>query len=229
MIFFAVSAGFMAENYRERLKEKEQVHKYIESMVSDLRFDIAMFDSTTKESNLGRRMIDNLFQLLKSKSKNTSEIYYLAKASLLNSDAYYPNTKTFDQMKSSGSLRLIRQENILDSITSYYQKTKIFEIEASALYEKGRHVWIFDEKLFDGIVFQTIVKTQRGEYYSSDYDRPKDNPPLLSDDPGVINSVIMSYHCAYGNLQNNEIIAAWAEAQARRLVELLEKEYELTY
>jgi len=108
MIFFAFSAGFIAENMRENYNEKEQAHKYMQSMIDDLKSDIIMFDSTFTWNKFSRDMTDNLIKLLKENSENTNEIYFLARDITAQSDAYYLNTKTFDQLKSSGGLRLIQ-------------------------------------------------------------------------------------------------------------------------
>jgi len=227
MIFFAVCAGFLAERFREELKDKEHLHKYIVSMVADLKSDIMMFDSTMTENAESRRMTDSLISLLKTKSKNTSEIYYLARTIPLKRDSYYPNTKTFDQLKSSGGLRLIEQENILDSITSYYQALKWFDVEGSNLYQASEHVFVADERLFDGMVFQKMLKTMKSGSYSSDFEKPFGNPPLLTSDLISINSVIMSYHalCSVSLVMEDE--SKISRSQAKRLVTLLEKEYNL--
>jgi hypothetical protein len=227
MIFFAVTAGFMAESYRERLKDKEQIHKYMESMVTDLNSDIIMYDSTMKENATSRELADKLIPLLKGKSKNTSEIYYLARRLTVVTDLYYPNTKTFDQLKSSGGLRLIDKENILDSITSYYQSLKWYDAEGAILDGQLEHIFISNERLFDGAVFQKMIKTLKGGFYSSDFEKPQDNPPLLSADPIVINSVIMSCHALYSVTLLMEGQAMESKAQAKRLADLLEIEYKL--
>lgn len=227
MIFFAVTAGFMAESYRERLKDKEQIHKYMLSMVADLNSDIVMYDSTMKENATSRELIDKFFPLLKDKSENTSEIYYLARRLTMVTDWYYPNSKTFEQLKSFGGLRLINKENILDSITLYYESLKWFNSEGAILDDELKHIYLSNEKLFDGAVFQKMIKTLKGGFYSSDIERPQDNPPLLSEDPIVINSVIMSCHALYSVTLVMEVQARKSKAQAKKLAELLEKEYKL--
>jgi hypothetical protein len=134
-------------------------------------------------------------------------------------------TKTFDQLKSSGSLRLIDHENILDSITSYYQSLKWYDSEGALLDDALKHIFISNEKLFDGAVFQKMIKTIKVGFYSADFEKPQDNPPLLSADPIVINSVIMSCHLLYSTTLIMERQVMKSKAQAKRLEDLLDIEY----
>src|SRR5678810_714390 len=41
MLFLAVFCGFLAENYRETIINKEKAHHYIQNMVADLKADTA--------------------------------------------------------------------------------------------------------------------------------------------------------------------------------------------
>jgi hypothetical protein len=44
MIFLAVTLGFFAENIRESIKDKNQLHEYVQSMVNDLQSDTVMYN-----------------------------------------------------------------------------------------------------------------------------------------------------------------------------------------
>ena len=46
MIFLAVTMGFFAESLRENINNKERLHNYIQSLVSDLKSDLSMYDSS---------------------------------------------------------------------------------------------------------------------------------------------------------------------------------------
>lgn len=45
LIFLAVTMGFIAENMRERISDKEQVQRYMQSMVDNLKSDGEMYRS----------------------------------------------------------------------------------------------------------------------------------------------------------------------------------------
>ena len=127
MIFLAVTMGFFAESLRENINNKERLHNYIQSLVSDLKSDVAMYDSSIAFNNSHKEMIDSIIVGLNEPKKDLRKVYLMARQLTLGSSVVSPSTKTFEQIKSSGDMRLIRQQSIADSIGIYYQWTKKFD------------------------------------------------------------------------------------------------------
>ena len=103
MIFLAVTLGFFAENIRESIKDKKQLHEYIESMVNDLQSDTSLYHSAV-EYNLSKcRIIDSIIQSLSDndKSSNNVHLYLLVRQLTMGTFVISTTPKTFDQMKSS--------------------------------------------------------------------------------------------------------------------------------
>ena len=122
MLFLAVSLGFYAENTREKILHKKEVKTQLVSMLSDLKSDISLFDSVTDRNSYGATMADSLVELLHSDVTNTSDIYFAARIVTANLGYYYTNSKSFDQLKTAGLLRYIKNKELLDSIGSYYTR-----------------------------------------------------------------------------------------------------------
>ena len=222
MIFIAVTLGFFAENLREHIKDNKEVRQSMQSLESDLKSDVAMYDSSIAINIKNCNMIDTLISLL-SQKKETGKIYFLARKLTTGAGIFTPDSKTFEQLKSTGGLRLIENQKNLDSINAYYQLLKYFDFWSNLQRQRINDVVAGNDKLFDGTVFFSIYK----ELEKSDMQIPQDNPPLLSNDPLVINSIVIHYQYLYGILKIINRKAAEASKQANMLANLLQKEYHL--
>ena len=229
MIFLAVTLGFFAENLREHIKEKAVIQNNMESMIADLQSDVAMYNSTLTANQFSDKRTDTLITLLKKDRTSTSEIYFLARFITANNQNYSPITKTFDQMKSSGTLKLIEPSRLLDSISEYYQSLQYFPGVNNLQNQKLTDIHLANSQLFDGYTFQNmfiVVPTKFG-FVKGEIKMPEGNPPLLSDNFKAINSVIMAYHYLYSVTEVNNNAAIIRKENANRLINLLIKEYDL--
>jgi len=229
MIFIAVTLGFFAENIREKIKDNDEIRSDMRSMTEDLQSDADMFGSYVTWNHFSDQRIDTFINLLKQERSNTSEIYFLARYITANNNTFTPGTKTFDQMKSSGALKLIRPRWLLDSISSYYQSLQFFPGTNDLQNQKLNDIHLVNSQLFDGSVFQKmlhIAQTKNG-FTERDVAKPEGNPPLLSDNFIVINSIITAYHYLYAVTEVNNSAAAICRQNAQRLMNLLKKEYNL--
>jgi len=225
MIFLAVTLGFFAENLREQVKDHKQLHQFIQSLNQDLQDDVAMYDSSISINQNNCRMIDTLISLMREK-KEPGKIYVLARILTLGHGIFTPNNKTFEQLKSSGGLRLIENQNNLDSINSYYQLLKYFDYWANLQRQRINEVIEGNDKLFDGVVFFSIYKMidKSGTVDESMFSSA---PALITNDPFIVNGIIMHYQYLYGLLKIIDKKAAEASLEAKRLSSLLKKEYNL--
>jgi hypothetical protein len=120
MLFLAVFLGFIAENIREHSVNKEIEKRNVESFVSNLREDSA---SLIVSIEVNKNRLIFLDSLLVLKSSDLPDhifrqrfIYYMLKLGYLN--YFLSNGSTFEQMRSSGTLRLLSHD-VLDSILKY--------------------------------------------------------------------------------------------------------------
>src|SRR5258708_33935340 len=60
MLFLAVFAGFLAENQREHIIEKNRAHKFLQSMLLDVRTNITNLDSLIGQDNIYLKNYDTL-------------------------------------------------------------------------------------------------------------------------------------------------------------------------
>ena len=81
MLFFAVFAGFLAENIREHLVEKNRENEYIQSMIADMKSDIKQLDSLNESRRIKQQMIDSILIILDSPNPDLygNQLYYFAR------------------------------------------------------------------------------------------------------------------------------------------------------
>jgi hypothetical protein len=226
MIFLAVTLGFIAENVREDISDSAHANEYVHSMISDLKNDVSMYKANDSINNVYCNMIDTIFTLLKSNT-NRGEIYYLARRlTMLGSMGQSINTKTYLQMTSTGTFRLIKQQSVADSIGVYYQFIKLFDNWSELHRARVNNLIFLNDKLFNADVFFSIYKA-----IGSDNDSLQkilqSNPAFMTNDAHEINTVTMQYQYYYGflKLMNNRMSVALKQAEA--LIMLLEKEYHI--
>ncbi|HEY4874211.1 MAG TPA: hypothetical protein VIH86_01435 [Puia sp.] len=227
MIFLAVTMGFFAESLREKISDNKQADEYVYSMESDLKNDVGMYDMFDS-LNLGYcKMIDTVFLLMKNSNSNTGKIYYLARK-LTMMGSYIPslNAKTYLQMTSTGAFRLIRNRKVADSIALYYQLIKAFDYWADLQRTRVNNLIATNDKLFSADAFLSIYKAI--EFGSDSLEHViQSNPPFVSKDVKDVNAVMMHYQYFYGFLKLMNGRVSLASAQAKKLITLLEKEYDL--
>lgn len=228
MIFIAVSLGFLADNFREQLKNKEEIQENMQSLLADLQSDVHYFDIAIEGNSYSYKAVDTLLDLLHNDLSNTAQIYTHARAVTANINSYYTNDKTFELMKSSGLLKLIRPRNLLDSLGVYYvafqsltQQNEITLLKLDAVH-KGNSV-MFDTYTFS----QMNVKYDRFNQGHTQVETPQGQPPLLTTDRKTINDVALNYYYLNATQQFGVRGAERQRALAIRLIEAIKKEYHL--
>ena len=119
MLFLAVFAGFLAENWREHYIEHARAKVLAGSLYNDLKMDTSQLHTILSFTNARNNHIDSLTELLQHKPGDwndttfTTHIFWLVRY-----QAFERSRSTFDQLKSSGSLRYFDQE-IVQLLNNY--------------------------------------------------------------------------------------------------------------
>ncbi len=134
MLFLAVLCGFLAEWRFEHMIENHREKEYIESIVVDISADAKQADSLAIILDKTIQKVDTLLNVLASDSatKQGNKIYKLWGKTMGFPD-FIQNDRTIQQLKSSGSLRLIRQKGVSDKIMEYDQKVRLIDITQNNL------------------------------------------------------------------------------------------------
>jgi hypothetical protein len=234
MLFLAVFAGFLAENQREHISEKNKEKQYLKSLWLDLQQDTATLRSDSSEIVESSKRIYTLIRLLKSSDRNNfaCEIYKLAITIPFSiaGRAPQPNRKTFEQLKSSGNLRLILNNELLDRIGVYYQGYDQLMAggPGQMLFQNKHDLYLFTYELFDMTVFSRMLQAHdKPSVNMFDKDSCIEKPVILSNDPMVINKICSRYY--YMVMTERAVLAqAWIPrflSEAEWLLKELQREY----
>jgi hypothetical protein len=229
MLFLAITLGFYAENLREGIKNKEEINLNMLSIVSDLRADIKHFDSVLDRNQFGYTMADSLIKLLHSDLSNTGEIYYYARSVTSNVGYFYSNSKTFEQMKTAGLLKLIRPRSLLDSIGTYYVSFEWLTNQSDLMRMKLDEIHKGNKDLFDGYVFYQMMNVDLGNFNGTHLiiNKPQGHPALLSTEFDKVNAVSLNYHYYSTTVKFYCRTAVIQRALALRLIQLISEKYQI--
>ena len=222
MLFLAVFCGFLAENQREHMVEKKREKEYIISFIEDLKTDTAgirrVLSSLTKRRAV---MLDSLMILLESKKIKgyESQLYFFAR-SLQRSTPFRSNDRTISQLKNSGSFRLIRNKQAVDSIISYDKMLESIYGNQEGESEERKNLYPVLSEMFSPFVFDKMLQ-------GPGIKRPPDNPSLSSYDPKLQRELAFSVHQLKGSLQIITTTLERLSAKAINIMAFLKKEYRL--
>ena len=222
MLFLAVFLGFVAENVRENVTDRKKENEFMKSLVKDLESDTLTYADYAKNNAAIYASIDTLTAIMNGSERNTqlSKIYFLARTLSLKLLLHFPTTRTYDQMKSSGQLRLIHKSEVADSIGSYYNSLQIMNSFNDVLLTHDYDYMRLMGKVFNAGILLKILKERK---------EPSDHQPvkLLTEDPVTINELLTAAQYIYGTLQLAQNITLQRKHTAENLIQQIKQEYHL--
>ena len=221
MIFLAVTLGFIAENIREYNDDKGKEKVYMENVLDDLKADTTIYNSYAKNNKILFESIDTLIQLIKSPElkQHVGKLAYAARMILPKYKALYITDRTYEQMKSSGDLRLISNKQVANGISSYYYSVIDLKKYNDAAFTWGSDFGNEMGKIFDAELLLKIIKLNEEQSAA-----PND---LLTDDRTTLNELATSAQYLYGAFLLAEKIGNERNIAAQNLIGLIKKEYHL--
>ena len=202
MLFLAVFCGFLAEYQLEHKIEKDREKQY---SISFKYF-----------SN-----IDSLMMLMKSadRDKHLNRIYYLERAATMNVNNFLSyNSRTYEQMKHSGHLRLIRNQQVADSISAYYFSLQAIDLQNNIIKDRISEYMQGAGKVFDAQILFQIFKTKQAPII--------DSLKLITNNAQEINMFLTNAQYYYGARKLQQEGCNERAKRAQRLLELMRKEYD---
>jgi hypothetical protein len=127
MLFLAVFCGFLAENQREHMVEHQREKQYMASLLSDLSADTATLGNSIPLKLRRIGAIDSVFIFFNEHpDAKTISGQLFRTIRRTNFDArFIRNVITINQLKNAGGMRLVRDKQIADSISSYDQRCEV--------------------------------------------------------------------------------------------------------
>jgi len=224
MLFLAVFCGFLAENQREHFIEHKRETQYIKSFIEDLKSDTGNYNRQIRFRTISQKRADSLiiFLLSPERNKHVDSIYVCVER-VGRGNLFLYNDRTIQQLKNSGSMRLIRNQVASDLILQYDQLVRDMqhnELIREEILTRFREISSY---ILDAAIFYSMADTA-SEISSK---RPKGNSKLFSDNPETINRL-----CYWANrfrIINRQVIVNQTDLKnsAIRIMEFLRKVYKL--
>lgn len=163
MLFLAVFCGFIAENAREHVADREKEHQYMSSMVRDIANDTLELQRVLRINQKIIKKIDTLLRLIKSPPSDSvnQNIYkytnYVSVYVLFNG-----SNGTMTQLKNAGGLRLIRDTAAVNRIAEYDSENELTREQGGAYKKSSLEMLVFLTQMVD---FSAVGANKASGYY----------------------------------------------------------------
>jgi len=147
MLFLAVFAGFLTENKREHIVEKNRAHQFLQSMLLDVRDNMKHLDSLTLQDRAIIANHDSLVNWLLADSATIDRAAFSRKMGAVWIRNFLVRKETYEQMKSSGSLRYVGNIDFLREMMNYDIATS-FAQSRNQDYERKYYTELFIPALY---------------------------------------------------------------------------------
>jgi hypothetical protein len=221
LLFLAVFLGFVAENIRENKIDKETERVYMQNMLYDLQADTTIYSDYFSRTEVIYDLVDTIVVEIKKPAleRNISRLVYSARILTAKWKQITLVTRTYEEMKSSGHLRLIQNKEISGKVSSYYNS--LAELDT---YNNVGIIWSNNyaqamAKLFDGAALLEIIKKKKKIDLTAE--------AVISEDKIAINELLTSAGYFYGAISLSNNVATNRRKDAQKLIELIKTEYHL--
>jgi len=147
MLFLAVFAGFLAEYQLEHQIEKERAEKYLQSMLLDVRTNIINLDSLVKQDRIIIANHNEMVDWLLKDSATIDRAAFARKIGAVWVRNFLVRKETYEQMKSSGSLRYVGNIDFLKKMMDYERITNFAQYRNQE-FEKKYYTELFIPALY---------------------------------------------------------------------------------
>lgn len=219
MIFFAVFLGFIAENKREHAVEYQKEGEYMQSIVEDVIKDTAMLSVSEQAVIQVVGKLDTIVEILSIRKLDEESIKNLYRANLGSLSFFGPSftDRTSQQLKNAGTMLLIRNRSVADSIINYWSGS--YEMnQANSLAEEYK----FGARNLSYKIFDQIYYSKKNK--SSEYIHPK----LMTDDDLVLTEYanrLSHIRNLISNVYLRMLIAQ--KERAKNLIQYIKAQYKL--
>ncbi|MFM8347571.1 MAG: hypothetical protein ACKOAR_05960 [Bacteroidota bacterium] len=183
LIFLAVMAGAITENYREDYIERKEVRDYARSLVNDLRLDTAEIRNTRTDKLWLAGIYDSAMQIIESGNveRHPGYLYYAARYLTLN-NIFNCQDVTFLQLQGSGNFRYFENEKIYRQISDYYKLNKRYaSLEGPFGYTDVDEIASITIRLFDQQALHSLDRADKEVVFSRVVNLQGELPALKND------------------------------------------------
>jgi hypothetical protein len=177
LVVIGILIALQLNAWKEENTEKKLVKQYVSSLIEDLKSDTTAIANLIRFREQKFLKMDSLMVMLKNQDieGNENDLYFFSRI-LVRTWNFKGNDRTIAQLKSSGSLRLIRNKRVADSIMAYQNLIEAIYGNQDDESDERYKALVYINQIFNPFVFDEMV-TENG------FKRPINNPPLRTYDP----------------------------------------------
>ena len=223
MIFLAVTMGFIAENIREHLTDASKEKEYAIALVEDLVSDTARMNYSISRLSHDINNNDSLFTFFDAGKTGPEYDKQMAKFGLdggLSADVIF-NDRTASQLKSTGSIRLIKKI-VADSVLKYWNN----QLKLAQIHDR------FETQR----ILQRAIGYKTFNWYQLYYEDANRNRKRLNQNyNGIINNELLNEFVNVSSTLYSGAITQYIPSLeeenrlALHLINLIRKEYHLAH
>ena len=221
LVVIGILIALQINNWNEKKNDQSIEKDYMQNMLEDLQNDLTIYKNFQKSNSEIYTLIDSIIYGLKSdnRKERVSELSYWTRIVTLKWMIIHPIDRTYEQMKSSGHLRLVKNKPVSDGISNYYNSLKDFDG-----YNEAGMLWAADYvealgKIFDAEILYKILNERKMQDA-----KPSD---MLTEDPIILNQLMNSLQYFNGALSLGEDVSLKRQETAENLIALIQKTYSL--
>jgi hypothetical protein len=147
MLFLAVFTGFLAENFREHIVERKRAHQFLQGMLVDVKTNISNLDSLMQQNRVIIANHDSLVNWLLADSSTIDRAAFSRKMGAVWIRNFLVRKETYEQMKSSGSLRYVGDIEFLKKMMDYERITNFAQMRNQE-FERKYYTELFIPALY---------------------------------------------------------------------------------
>jgi hypothetical protein len=229
MIFLAVTMGFFAESLREHIGDKSKEREYMSSLVEELKYDTAEYNTVIKKIYYLRPLLDSLFMNVQE-ARRFNFILQGKWNTPVNETriGYVPTLQTIQQLKNSGNLRLIRDKLIVNKMLEYatFAQDRM-QSEAIATEAAVEKIFAKEDDMCNEAEFNKKTD-QNMQDHAAQYNMENGSfydMPLIVKDPVRLNEFANSFINYKSRNWGHFTIINQAKKTASDLIKLINNEY----
>ncbi len=131
MLFLAVTLGFLAENLREIYVENERSHEYVASFMREVEKNSHFIDSLIDRDRYLLVLHDSA-ALYVMEAKEELDLFEFFDIVPTYTIRYVSNNDVYEQMRSAGALRYIKDTALLHMIIEYSNQSEATELRSTS-------------------------------------------------------------------------------------------------
>lgn len=118
LVMIGILLAVQVSNWNESVRESNEERFYYTKLIENLRQDTTNINNSRLSIKRQLAAIEQIIKEFKTKENEPLETD-IARA-ILQIESYHPETATWENLKATGKINLIRSQEVVDSLSNYY-------------------------------------------------------------------------------------------------------------